>query len=120
MYEPRAGSAYAHCVMRRDPAYTWSKPQLRTRRRPKRERRVARWNGRSRARTRTLFRDEAPRSRTRAAGTGSVNRSQEAAGGAIEGEALILPGCALTESCQSLHVAPDGSRIRFELLREPE
>ena len=52
--------------------------------------------------------------------TGSVNRSQEAAGGAIEGEALILPGCALTESCQSLHESPDRSRIRFEPFREPE
>src|SRR5919198_2002672 len=51
---------------------------------------------------------------------GSVNRSQEAAGGAVEGEALILPGRALTESCQSLHESPDRSRIRFEPFREPE
>ena len=49
-----------------------------------------------------------------------MNRSQEAAGGAIEGEALILPGRALTESCQSLHESPDRSRIRFEPFREPE
>src|SRR4029077_11968548 len=38
---------------------------------------------------------------------GSVDRGEEAAGGAIEREASVLPGRALTVSCQSLHVAPD-------------
>ena len=40
-------------------------------------------------------------------GPGSVDRGQEATGGAVESEASILPRCALTETCQPLHVAPD-------------
>src|ERR1700719_3281180 len=49
-------------------------------------------------------------------GTRSVNRGQEATGGAIEGEASVLPGRALTQSRESLHVAPDRSGIRLVLL----
>jgi hypothetical protein len=45
-------------------------------------------------------------------GPGLVNRGQEAAGGAIERVSSVLPGCVLTESCQSLHVAPDRTGIR--------
>src|SRR6266536_244347 len=49
---------------------------------------------------------------------GSVDRGEEAAGGAVEDEASVLPGRALTESRQSLHVAPDRPGIRLVLLRE--
>src|SRR3954465_12224323 len=49
---------------------------------------------------------------------GSVDRRQEATCGAIECESSILPGRALTESRQSLHVAPDGAWVRLELLRK--
>src|SRR5438309_215136 len=49
---------------------------------------------------------------------GSVDRGQEATGGAVEGEASILPGRALTESRQPLHVAPDGAGIRLVLFRQ--
>src|SRR5205814_3608421 len=49
---------------------------------------------------------------------GSVDRRQEATCGAIEGEPSVLPGRALTESRQSLHVAPDGAWVRLELLRK--
>ena len=51
-------------------------------------------------------------------GPGSVDRGQEAAGGAIESEPSILPGGALTQSRESLHVAPDGTGIRLVLFRE--
>src|SRR5690606_5086023 len=47
-----------------------------------------------------------------------VDRGEETAGGAVEGEAAVLPGRALTESCQSLHIAPHGPGIRLVLLRE--
>src|SRR5262249_54017493 len=47
---------------------------------------------------------------------GSVNRRQEATCGAIEDESPVLPGRALTETRQPLHVAPDRTWIRFELL----
>ena len=36
----------------------------------------------------------------------------------VESEPSVLPGCALTESCQSLHVAPDRAGIRLVLLRQ--
>src|SRR5437879_11606973 len=49
---------------------------------------------------------------------GSVDRGQEATGGAVEGEASILPRRALTESRQPLHVAPDGAGIRLVLFRQ--
>src|SRR4051812_34038411 len=49
---------------------------------------------------------------------GSVDRREEATCGAIECEPSVLPGGALTETCQSLHVAPYGTGIRLELLRE--
>ena len=49
---------------------------------------------------------------------GSVNRGEEATGGAIEREASVLPGCALTETCQPLHVTPDRTGIRLVLLRQ--
>ena len=48
----------------------------------------------------------------------SVDRGEKAAGSAIEGEPSVLPRRALAESCQSLHVTPDRSGIRFMLLRE--
>src|SRR4051794_39679548 len=51
-------------------------------------------------------------------GRGSVDRRDEAACGAIERESSILPGRALTETRQSLHVAPHGTGIRLELLCE--
>jgi hypothetical protein len=60
----------------------------------------------------------APRAEPARRLTRSVNRGQESARGTVEGEAMILPGCALTESCQSLHIAPDGPGIRLELLRQ--
>ena len=47
---------------------------------------------------------------------GSVDRGEEATGGAIEGESSVLPGRALTHSREPLHVAPDGARIRLVLL----
>src|SRR5215471_16159064 len=49
---------------------------------------------------------------------GSVDRRQEATCGAIEDESSILPGRALTETRQALHVAPDRTWIRLELLRK--
>ena len=49
---------------------------------------------------------------------GSVDRGEEATGGAVEGEPSVLPGRALTESRQPLHVAPDGSGIRLVLFRQ--
>ena len=49
----------------------------------------------------------------RGEGPGSVDRGEEAAGGAIEGEPSVLPGRALTESRQPLHVAPDRTGIRL-------
>src|SRR5437868_846576 len=51
-------------------------------------------------------------------GRGSVDRRQEATCGAIEAEPSVLPGRALAETRQSLHVAPDRAWIRLELLRE--
>ena len=47
-----------------------------------------------------------------------MDRGQEAAGGAIEGEAAVLPGCALTQSREPLHVAPDRTGIRLERFRQ--
>src|SRR2546427_5613925 len=49
-------------------------------------------------------------------GPGLVDRGQEATGGAIEGESSVLPGRALTQSRESLHVPPDRSGIRLVLL----
>lgn len=49
---------------------------------------------------------------------GSVDRGQEAAGGAIESEASVLPGRALAETRQPLHVAPDGTGIRLVFFRQ--
>ena len=54
----------------------------------------------------------------RGEGPGSVDRGQEATGGAVESEASILPGRALTETRQPLHVAPDGTGVRLVLLRQ--
>src|SRR5689334_5499594 len=53
-----------------------------------------------------------------AAVTRSLDRFEQTAGGAIEREPRVLPGRSLTESCQSLHVAPDRTRIRLVLLRQ--
>ena len=59
------------------------------------------------------------RSCARAAGDqGLVDRGQEATGGAIEGEAAVLPGGALAQSREPLHVAPDRTRIRLVRLRQ--
>src|SRR5256885_13906515 len=49
---------------------------------------------------------------------GSVDRREEATCGAIEREPTVLPGRALTQTRQSLHVTPDRTWIRLELLRE--
>src|ERR1700730_16995309 len=51
-------------------------------------------------------------------GLRSVDRGKEAAGGAVESEAAVLPGCALAQSSQTLYVSPDGTWIRLVLLRE--
>src|ERR1700737_4621448 len=51
-------------------------------------------------------------------GPGSVDRGEKATGSAIEAEPSVLPGCALTESGQSLHLAPDGPGVRLVLLCE--
>ena len=50
--------------------------------------------------------------------TGSVDRGQEATGGAIEGEPTILPGRALTQTREPLHVAPDRTGIRLVRFRQ--
>src|ERR1041385_5621610 len=55
---------------------------------------------------------------SRGDGRGSVDRREEAACGAIEREPSVLPGRALTETRQPLHVTPDRTGIRLELLRE--
>ena len=49
----------------------------------------------------------------RGEGPGSLDRGQEATGGTVKSEASILPGRALTESRQSLHVTPDRTRIHL-------
>src|SRR6185295_2047615 len=49
---------------------------------------------------------------------GSVDRGQEATGGAVENEAAILPGCALTKTRQPLHVAPNGTGVRLVRFRQ--
>ena len=48
----------------------------------------------------------------------SVDRGEKAAGSAIEGEPSVLPRGALTETGQSLRVAPDRPGIRLVLLRQ--
>src|SRR4051812_17063493 len=55
---------------------------------------------------------------SRGDGRGSVDRREEAACGAIERKPSVLPGRALTETRQSLHVTPDRTWICLELLRE--
>jgi hypothetical protein len=47
-----------------------------------------------------------------------VDRGDEATCGAIEGEPSVLPGRALTETCQSLRVAPHRTGIRLVWLRQ--
>ena len=47
-----------------------------------------------------------------------MGRGQEAAGGAIDDVPSVLPGRALTESCQALHVAPDRTGIRLVFFRQ--
>src|ERR1700736_768132 len=49
---------------------------------------------------------------------GSADRGEEAARGAIDGEASVLPGRVLTQSREPLHVAPHRTGIRLELLRQ--
>ena len=49
---------------------------------------------------------------------GLVDRGQEAAGRAIESESAILPGCALAQTREPLHVAPDRTGIRLERFRQ--
>src|SRR6185503_5797543 len=51
-------------------------------------------------------------------GPGSVDRGEEATGGTIEDEPSVLPGRALTESCQALHESPDRARIRLVFFRQ--
>jgi hypothetical protein len=51
-------------------------------------------------------------------GPGLVDRGQEATGGAIEGEPTILPGRALTQTREPLHVAPDRTRVRLVRFRQ--
>src|SRR5215471_6205559 len=51
-------------------------------------------------------------------GPGLVHRGQETAGGAIEGVTSVLPGRVLTESRQSLHVAPDRTGVRLVHFRQ--
>jgi hypothetical protein len=43
-----------------------------------------------------------------------VDRGQQAAGRAIESETAVLPGRALTQSREPLHVTPDRTGIRLE------
>ena len=50
--------------------------------------------------------------------TGLVDRGQEATGSAIEREPAVLPGCALTQSREPLHIAPDRTGIRLERFRQ--
>ena len=52
--------------------------------------------------------------------TRSLHRGEETAGGAIEREARVLPGRALAETCQPLHVPPDRAGIRLVLFRQHE
>ena len=47
-----------------------------------------------------------------------MDRGQEAAGGAIEGEPSVLPGRALTQTREPLHVAPDRTGIRLVRFRQ--
>ena len=47
-----------------------------------------------------------------------MDRGQEAAGGAIEGEPSVLPGRALAQSREPLHVAPDRTGIRLVCFRQ--
>jgi hypothetical protein len=47
-----------------------------------------------------------------------VIRGQKATGGEIESEPPVLPGRALTEPCQPLHITPNRSGIRLMLLRQ--
>src|SRR5947209_18815135 len=51
-------------------------------------------------------------------GPRSVNRGQEATRSAIEHVTSVLPWSVLTETSQSLHVAPHRARIRFVLFRQ--
>ncbi len=47
-----------------------------------------------------------------------MNRGQEATGSAIEHVTSVLPWSVLTETSQSLHVAPHRARIRLVLFRQ--
>ena len=49
---------------------------------------------------------------------GLVDRGQEATGGAIEGEPSVLPGRALAQTREPLHVAPDRAGIRLVRFRQ--
>src|SRR5207253_11101344 len=71
-------------VVRRVGGWAWAGPRVDVRKRP---------------------RGDGPARR----GTRSVDRGQEAAGGAIEGEPSVLPGRELTQSGETLHIAPDRS-----------
>src|SRR5947207_3730323 len=48
----------------------------------------------------------------------SVDRGEEATGGAIEDVTAVLPGRALTESCQALHESPDRTGVRLMFFRQ--
>src|SRR6267143_1573107 len=62
--------------------------------------------------------ENGPRGGSRVATARLLKRGQEATRGAVEREALVLIGHGLTETRQSLDVAPDGTRIRLVLLRQ--
>ncbi len=47
-----------------------------------------------------------------------MDRGQEATGSAIEGEPSVLPGRALAQTCEPLHVAPDRAGIRLVCFRQ--
>ena len=67
---------------------------------------------------RERFRMNGQRDGSRVARARLLKRGQEATCGAVEGEALVLIGRGLTETRQSLDVAPHGTRIRLVLLRQ--
>ena len=48
----------------------------------------------------------------------SVDRGEQPTRGLVEREPLVLPGQALAETGQPLHIAPDGPRIRLRRGRD--
>jgi hypothetical protein len=60
----------------------------------------------------------AARSYARAAAPRSVDRGDEATGSAVENKPSVLPWRALTESSQSLRIAPDRTWVRLVSFRQ--